>query len=913
MKFRKQYLLSTVMAAMLPMASFLPLQPARADDAAAADKIETVEVTGSSIKRAVSDEAMPVTTIPADTFTDLGFTTVANVIDSLTIGASNIAGGAREGTNINLRGLGLDRTLVLMNGRRLANEATQDAFVNVDVIPFSALERVEILRDGASSTYGTDAIGGVINFITKQTYVGAQATVQALRPQEGGGGNENRVNALIGYGDLNTDGWNFFVTGDEHQRTYLPMSARSQYSNNNLLNSLGIGSKAGAGTYADPANVSAVINKKTVQGNPYYATDCTAPYSLQALSNTCINNNTALYSVGVSPSQQASLFSRASYKVADDNLLSVEVMYAKEFGLAYKSPTTSAGFTPLGGSAPVMTISSSSPFYPGGSAGVPAVPGITGNPVLNVTWQLDGQGGAVIRDQQINKRIVVNDEGHWGGWDYKLGLLYAGNKQSQDYVSGYYNGPALDAGVANGILNPFGAQNSAGQTYLDSISIVGPARYSSIDYSGVDFLANHDLWQLDGGALAMALGAEFHHDSMSDIAPPIDALVPYNGRLPSVASGNRNVSAVFTEFDAPVTKELDFDLAARMDDYSDFGAKVSPKASFRYQPIQMVILRGSADTGFRAPSLIDRYGYAIPQATKTTSSKWDDPLLCPGTIGLAGTGTALPGYNSTIVCNAKQPLQTGSNPSVGPEHSNDASLGVVVEPIKALQVSVDWWRIFVSNTIGTLGEQFIFDNPTKYASLFVRNPDGTLAYVKDTISNLGDTLTYGEDVNLAYTLPTTPIGDFALHVTGTYVNEYKFQNEKGGVWVQSVGRTSGLNSAPVTSTPTFIYRWKHFASIVWTEGDFATTFSQAYNSQMGDLNQFAAGSPFIRNIKPYGVMNLSTTYVGIKDLTLQAGMNNITNAKPPLTNDSAAGPGYVSNIASPLGRAFLVTATYKFL
>ena len=157
------------------------------------------------------------------------------------------------------------------------------------------------------------------------------------------------------------------------------------------------------------------------------------------------------------------------------------------------------------------------------------------------------------------------------------------------------------------------------------------------------------VWLVSGfrvrpaAALTLALGAEYHRDANDDRALDGVIHVPYQNRLPSYAEGRRNIAAVSTELDLPVTANLSFNVAARHDDYSDFGGTSNPKASFRWQPTKQLMFRGSASTGFRAPTLFDRYGYRLPGATSLSTSKWDDPLLCPGTTGMAGTGTAVAG------------------------------------------------------------------------------------------------------------------------------------------------------------------------------------------------------------------------------------------------------------------------------
>jgi len=916
MKNRNKFLLSSITLAILSVMDQANAQQAAAP-AADADtaSVQRVEVTGSSIKRVDAETALPVTVLKASDFAKLGYTSVADVMQSLSVGSTQNALSAGGGTVINLRGLGLPRTLVLLDGQRLANEPTADTYANVEIIPLSAIDRVEILRDGASSLYGSDAVAGVVNFITKKSYNGLEATIQGVSPDAGGGANEQRFSITGGKGNLEADGWSLYGTLDAHKQGSLAYTSRPDAVNNNELNALGIGpgdKTAGSGGYAYPANI---IAPSSAAGNPYGST-CLAPYSTPAAKNSCLNNNTDLYGVLFPESQQVTFFTNGQLKLGNDNILSLQVSYGDESRIIPKgAASTSVGFSsPPGGPAtPVMIINSSSPYYPGGSAGVPLVKGVTGQP-LTLEWQDDAQGGAQYKDEQANSRVLLTDEGQYAGWEYKAHLVAARDTRTDHTQNGYLNGPALDAGVLNGIINPFGAQNAAGAAYINSISEDGQViRDTTSGFDAIDFSAGHDLMALSGGALAVNLGAVFHHDSMQDVSPENNANIPYNGREPYDVHASRNISSLFGELDAPLTKQIDVDFAVRADDYSDIGSTVNPKLSVRYQPSKTLVLRASFNTGFRAPSLIDMYGYRLPEATTTTSGKWDDPLLCPGT-GAPGTGTITAaalaaGLTSAEVCNVKQPVQTGSNPDLQPEKSKNFTAGFVLEPIKDLSLTVDYWRIALTDTLGSLSETAIFDNPALYAANFVRNPNGSLAYVSEDTQNLGGTITSGEDVELLYRLPQSDLGRFTFDLRGTYTNQYEQQVVPNGPWTQNVGQFGGVTLGTYSSNPLLTFRWKHNLMMSWVKGAWNTVVSENYQSGYHDQNT-AVTSQYYRDISSYSVTNLTTTYTGFKNVTLSAGISNVFNVMPPYTNSNST--GILLDYASAVGRAYILSATYKF-
>ncbi|WP_339940071.1 TonB-dependent receptor plug domain-containing protein, partial [Undibacterium luofuense] len=207
---RKRFVLTSISLAVLTLAAEVHAQ-----------ETQRVEVTGSSIRRVAAEASLPVTMVTGEELEKRGMTTLADLMMALPESASLAPSNAGSGTNINLRGLGVNRTLVLLNGRRMANEAIADGYANLDVIPMSAIARVEILRDGASSIYGSDAIGGVVNFITKRSFEGKTISAQMVQPQKNGGADEQRFSSTVGFGNLENDGWNWYATVDGHRRSRL--------------------------------------------------------------------------------------------------------------------------------------------------------------------------------------------------------------------------------------------------------------------------------------------------------------------------------------------------------------------------------------------------------------------------------------------------------------------------------------------------------------------------------------------------------------------------------------------------------------------------------------------------------------------------------------------------------------------
>lgn len=872
-------------------------QPPTPADAGAMQK---VEVTGSSIKRSAADQALPVTVVKAEDWIAQGAVTVEDILMQMSTASDytpNTTSG--NGNSANMRGIGPSRTLVLLDGKRLSDSA-----IDPNNIPVSALDRTEVLRDGASSVYGSDAIGGVINFVTKKSYTGASITVKGGVPQHAGGGESSGLSFIAGKGDLARDGWNVYVTGDLNHQNPLEQDARPNITSDANRESAGFAPpKLTKGSNAVPANVTLVNGASKNTGNPYYATGCLAPWSTPGTSNTCAATYNANSLTLTKESQQASFFTKGSLMLNPDNKLSASLLYSSIYNRPVKNPTF--GIDASISNFPALTITPASKYYPGNGI-TPAMPGIT-NQTLTLAWSLIGDLGPTVLDYNTKTtRLTVEDEGHVGDWDYRAGLWSALYTTHTSFRSGFVNSYGLLAGVANGTLNPFGLQDDSGKAYLDSIATNGQTADAGVTrMNGLDLTANRDLMDLPGGTMALALGASAYHDFTYHSIP--DTVVLSGGQTGNTQAVNqnasRNVVAAYAEIDMPLTKALDLDFAVRTDRYSDFGSTTNPKLSFRYKPSQLWMLRGAAGTGFRAPTLSQRYFGAVNGPTGITSLSYNDPLLCPGgPVGGNTGGTALAGYNPSTVCNARQPINSGANPNVGPERSTTFNFGVVLTPTRSLLVSLDYFNVKLRDMIGQLSQPSFFQNPA-YSNLFVRDASNNLLWIDDRLTNLGGERTDGIDITTTYTFPRTSWGQFGAQLDGTYIHRFETQVDPGGPWISSINMFGPLD-ANVQN-----FRWKYGASVKWVSpnGAWTSTVNEQYRQSFQDLN---SGSQFYHVIDPYTLFNWSLTYAGYRHWKVLAGVNNVFNRDPPAAN--YRNEGYASGEGSPLGRTFLARATYEF-
>jgi iron complex outermembrane receptor protein len=851
-------------------------------------------------------------------------------------------------TIINLRGLGSNRTLVLLNGRRLSNEPTSDGLANIDVLPISALERVEVLNDGASSLYGSDAIAGVVNFITKRQYQGVEITAQDGVPAHSGGGSEQGFTITGGLGDLTKDGWNVYATFNEHHKNLLMESDRP------MLPQGSPASAAVSSSYANPAN----IKVGSVYYNPYGSAGCSSGFQGATSGNSsggCVTNPSA-FNVALYPNQQQDFYTKGTLKLAPDHTVTAEYNRGQTWIDSLKSPATSAGsgstFNALAGSAlpanyptsvPAFTITTASPWFPGGSGGVPAIAGLsaasTNHTAYNLYWAAPG-GFAEQIDTQINQRFVLNDQGRLEGWDYKAGFLAGASDRIVSAAQNVFNGSLLQQDFLSGLINPFSAtQTAAGQTALDAARLDGQAvRKARTTITGLDVTASRELMDLDGGPLAIAVGASVLRDTFHDAKLASAEYSTFGYTAPTLAFANRMVDSAFTELNAPITKELTINGAVRDDHYSDVGNTINPKLSFRFQPAQDMIFRGAASTGFRAPSLNDAYGYSTPGATNTAGYAINDPLLCPNGV----PQTTMSGYNngataqgsnyascaSTIqggIAKANNlPIRTSSNPLLKPETSRTYTLGMVFEPAKNVNMSLDYWHVTLNNVINALPMSAVAANPAAYSSLFARDANNNLLYINDVTANLGALKESGLDVTSNYRFDVADVGRFNVGIDGTYLLSFENQTTPGAPWVSNLGQFGNVTNTPIANSPTLGYRWRHNLHADWTNGPWSARVTELFTSKYLDQNLAStcvtSTSTVTLNgvacqnhtIPSYSLVNLSLAYTGFKDVTLMMGVNNVFSRLPSATNSSTYSYGYVSSSASPLLRSYLMTAKVSF-
>ncbi len=856
--------------------------------------IARVEITGSAIKRIDAETSVPVTVIRADDLKKEGITTIEQVMSNLSVsqaqqGTSQSVGSSTGGASFaDLRGIGANKTLVLLNGRRLANNAYDSSAPDLNMIPFAALERVEVLRDGASSLYGSDAVGGVINFITKKNYQGGVATFGEDVPSHGGGRSIN-ANVAFGFGDLDTNGWNISAVID-HQEQY-PLTGTDRSYNTRYA--------GGLSSSTFPANY--------YQGgdsvNPAGPGCTTGVHLIPDGGSGCLMTTSSFVDYIPRNIRDSGLI-RGTMKLGEH-----------ELGVEYLTSQSVVGTTiapvPYGGlyMNRLRPDGTANPYYPADPSLDPNytasyMPAGVQPGFVHVKWRDMPNGVRQDKNTNRQQRLVVSLQGNIAGWDYDGAVSWNENRV-QEQLFGYSNGNLISQGVRDGVINPFGDQSAAGTDLLNSASLSGTIQTARGQTTAADFHASRELgdWLNAGRAAALALGAQASHDKFTSAANTefAEKVIASTGIDPNTFnSGSRNVYAGYAELNVPIIKNLDVTGSVRYDKYSDFGNSTNPKVAFRWQPVQSVLVRGSYSTGFRAPSL---YEIHSAQTYTNTAGTYDDPVNCPG-------GTPLPGHSRAANCSQQFQVLGGGNTALQPEKSKNATFGVMIEPLKGLSVGVDVWAIKLDHQISTLSQDDVFADSVKYASVFHRNPNGELSvdgsqcpnpatcgYVDLRNQNLGGIITNGIDLSANYRLHTAGYGNFTFASNSTYVHKYEYQNAEDDVWHKNVGVYSGNNP---------VFRWQSTNNLVWNKNAYSAGLTARYKSGYVDQDP-------TNHVASYTTFDTYVGWTQPKGLGLTVGVRNLFDKAPPLSyQDNTFQAGYDPRYTDPLGRTFYARASYSF-
>lgn len=897
-------------------------QVAATTDAPAATSVQRVEITGSSIKRVDAEGSLPVQVITRGDIDKLGVTNTEALLATLSsnssVGGTFSSAGAGAATygiaTASLRGLGANKTLILVNGKRLANYATDGTSVDINSIPLSIIDHVEVLKDGASGVYGSDAIAGVINFITRKNFTGVELAGTTGVGANGGGGS-SKFGVTWGFGDIDTDRYNIMLSADlgkdnpiyGNQRSY---ANRSSDEINGLYDNSA--TPSGALRTFDP-NTTPNANNAVLQslnsqgkriGNPLAPSNCAQNGSyFDKAFGTCRFNAAPL--VPLTPDVQRQNYSaNMRFKLNDQAEFYVDSFISRTLTKVNEQPSPySVSFlaqdTQFAAQNiyPAIILSPSNPNYP---TTYLAGKGIINQPVTVSYRAFDG-GGRDHTDTSDQIHLVAGFRGTVKNFDYDVSFIHNSSAVSENTLSGYQSMTKLVSLLSNNnAFNPFSQYQSAAlAAQIKGTNYIGNMITSTLYTDSVDGQISGDLFKLPAGMASFAVGGVVRNENM-DYAPSAafqsGDISGYGGQaLPFNVS--RHSESVFGELAVPLLSNLDADLAVRTDKYPTV-TSTNPKLSLRFKPVSQLLFRASYGTGFREASLPELY---TPQ-TFGTSGTFTDPV----------TGVK----NQFSVT-------SGGNPNLQPEKSKQWSIGAVADLTKDLSLTIDYWNIRITKEVAAIGAEYVVDQAaagnSQYTGLVSRDSAKNITNIQSVSQNIGGVNTAGIDLDVKWKILKSPtFGNFGTRLNGTYTKKFD-QILPDGTVQPSVGVTVDSSGNPLNAVSSggILFKWKSQLAFDWSKDVYSATLAQNYQS--GYYDNWPSKGGFSTDSTPRHIGSLETwdlqgAYTGIKQLTLRVGVKNMFNKQPPVITGlgNYFQSGYDPSYYDAHGRNIYVSGNYKF-
>ncbi|MDQ2823015.1 MAG: TonB-dependent receptor [Pseudomonadota bacterium] len=960
--------------------SMAAISPAMAQTTSAEPAPQRVVVTGSLISRTDIETAAPVQVITAQDIQRSGKTSVAELLSDLaangagTLGTGFSGAFANGASGVSLRGLTVGSTLVLIDGHRMSPYAigddSQRSFVDVSNIPFDSIDSIEVLKSGASSLYGSDAIAGVINIKLKKNLTGVRASAESGNTQHGGG-KTNRASVSFGKGDLDTDGYNAFATVEWRRQDAIMVSDRDSnvWANrdfrssggNNLTLGVPVARLGPTGTpislngFLTAANTPYLYNEGGV--NPAGVTNVNNPANYRFLDPSC---NFDKYRAGgcavrdtqgfiQPPTENINLLVGMTKKLGNDWELAFKgSMFNRTNtnnrgpGLTY-SPSNFAGTTTLNNGVLQSGVGAitTTRFVPGAVVGT----GLTNNFVAGTTAAQTGNarlygyipgldGNAQQHNTASTTRFALDLTGSAWGWNTNIGAGMTQSKVDIDF-SGYVDRTALYNAIRNGTFNVVG-NNS--QAITDTVS----PRFSSTLTSSLNYfdaVGSRELMQLGAGPLALAAGVHYHKRTWDAPASPLTA----NGQVGNTSAfvvGSETNTAVFGELQATPIKDIELHVSSRYDHFDTYGNSFTPAATFKWTPSKAFALRGTFARGFRAPN---------PAETGNAGSFFSyngvaDPILCPGGVNnptaagsTAGSCTLQPAYVQT------------TNTKLSPEKSKSYTLGIVVEPVRNVNATLDYYNIKVENQIVTAA-----GNDPTYFPTFVRGPAlpvdvytgvgstttlttpaaGPILYAQSPYINGGSTKTTGIEADISYRM-RLPGEAGSLKASASFAHTISYEQTVAGVTYQLAGTQGPSVVSGATGSP----KDRGQLALTYSKGPLDLTGTLNYTSDFSGLDPSVGATDcgtssatitgrayFSGLVQPerfchiasFTSVNFNMNYKMTENLSLKASILNAFDRAPPVDfntyGNSSTQTTYNASYhqAGAVGRFYSLGLSYVF-
>lgn len=882
---KKSTCLSVAVSLALGTANLFAVPVAFAEETGQQDveKLQKMKVTGSRISRVEMEGAEPVQVLSSEYIENTGLVAIGDVLNQLpgvggTVQSTSVNNGSNGAATVNLRGLGAERTLVLVNGRRMVNGGTgADASVDLNMIPAAMVERIEVLKNGASSVYGSEAIGGVVNIITKQNFEGFE-----LNAKRGTTSNsDGQVTDISMLAGASNDRGNITFSAGMTKEDEI-MAGDRGFANTDLQHD-GYGGQFQSGSSAPPWG--------------YYDGKTFGPEGSDTLRD--FNAPDDLYNYAPDnylkrPAQRRYLAAQGNYLLGETSILgpvtaTFEALYSNSESnyLLAAEPI----FGKFNGYDP---ISKDNEFNN------------TGSDIVDWRRRMVETGGRNRFFESDTGRVVLGLDGEFqNGWTWDANYNWGKTKTKQiedgvfmkDRVSNAVgpseNGQCLDAGgnVIPGCV-PMDILGNVSQEALDYATFTRQDTGFN-QQQIINFNVTGDIYETEMGTIAFAAGYQNRDEQGANQPDALVVLGNASGNAESETSGGYTVDSFYGELLVPILSEvtmaeyLEAKITARHDKYSTFGGATTMGYSFLYQPIGDLMLRGTYNEVFRAPSIADLYGGAQESA---------DVLSDP-------TGQDTSGRTQF-------PVFYGSNQELQPEEGHTASLGFVLSPsfAEGFSATVDYWQVELENLIDNVDPQLMLDQCSKtgeYCDKITRDGNGDIVSIDARTTNLGKLEKNGIDFNLRY------VHDFDVVVfKANWDNTYNFKHEV----TQADGSVVDYAGKFISDQIGLYSKYRSTLNLGVTRDAWRVNWNTRMIAGVDYELPGAADAPqdtYNFSVPTMFYHDLSAGYAFDNGFTLSGGINNLFDETPPLILDTISGNTDATTY-DVIGRYFYANVNMKF-
>lgn len=880
--FRKS-VTALAVTATLGFPAFVAAQDSGAND------VERIQVTGSRIKRTDMETASPVSVFDAEAIEASGFTTMEKFIHNLpsmngAYNGSNVNNGSGGYASANLRGLGGARTLILINGRRYASG-------DLNAIPMAMVKRVEVLRDGASTIYGSDAIAGVINFITKTDFEGAEFSAQYDLTGEGDG-ETTKLSGVIG----TSSGKGSVVLGLEYQNRNSIGQADRDFSRI-PLNERNGEIVAGGSAVIPQGNWSATDENSDYNSGSYVLDSETGevrPYNGQQDAYNFANS-----SYLVSPQELFTINAAANYEINRDLRVFLEGGYANRQSDQLMAPTGTFWGAEVGAEHPNNPIDEDVVIY----------------------RRFEETGGRNYTQDFSDYRMVAGFEGYLdNGWSWDVSYNYA-----------RYVNTSIDYGRANrtrftnllnedlcsadescpGLWNPFKAGSLSDEMMDYALVENSPVTRGTTKQFMANLTGDTGSWSLPAGSVAWAAGVEKRweeYQNQPDGAASIGQIYNVTG---IASEGSYNVEEMYLEADIPLLRDLpgvqslDLSAAVRRSDYNFLDAQTTTKFGLEYVPKDGLLVRATVAEGFRAPTIDDLNS---PQVTSYSS--YADPCIEYGNSSneILKANCKSEGLSEDFNLDNNQAATfLSGNENLKAETSDSLTLGVVYQPefMDNLNIAVDYYDIEIEDGIGAPSTSFIVNqcytsedfSATACDSILgpdavdtaalsgsdYRDAQGYISGVNAITQNISTFETSGVDFDVNWN-DTVANGLLTLRLDGTYLKDYSYQVQEGAEPLELAGKF-GADTNLAGRIAAFS-KWRTNFTASYKVDEVAVSWTSRFQSGVDDINYDS--SNVSSSVGSYIYHDMQASYFFNPETTFTLGIRNVFDKQPPyVTNNNS--------------------------